>query len=109
MVGILKAVKSDQSTENNTRAFSILLAFSGGVWCKSFLNKSPGLLTKFAVICALPWFIFEKRRPGLDLPPGTNLLTVGIKQVYVALRECWKLKQTFLYLAFYFLMSVPRP
>lgn len=35
MVGILKAVKSDQSTENNTRAFSILLAFAGGMWRKS--------------------------------------------------------------------------
>ncbi|KAF9453504.1 hypothetical protein P691DRAFT_771473 [Macrolepiota fuliginosa MF-IS2] len=89
MVGILKAVKSTDSTENNTRAFSILLAFSGGVW----------------LICALPWFIFEQRRPGLDIPPGTNLLTIGIKQVYVAVRECWKLKQTFLYLIFYFLMG----
>ncbi|KAJ3564406.1 hypothetical protein NP233_g8317 [Leucocoprinus birnbaumii] len=89
MVGILKAVKSEESTENNTRAFSILLAFSGGVW----------------LLCALPWFIFEKRRPGLDLPPGTNLITIGIKQVYVAARECWKLKQTFLYLLFYFLMG----
>lgn len=33
MVGILKALKSDESTENNTRAFSVLIAFSGGVWC----------------------------------------------------------------------------
>jgi len=89
MVGILKGVKSSDSTENNTRAFSILLAFSGGVW----------------LLCALPWFIFEKRRPGLNLPKGTNLLTIGIKQVYVAVRECWKLKQTFLYLIFYFLMG----
>ncbi|KXN91649.1 Autophagy-related protein 22 [Leucoagaricus sp. SymC.cos] len=93
MVGILRAIKSDESTENNTHAFSVLLAFSGGVW------------RYHVVVCALPWFIFEKRRPGLDLPPGTNLLTVGIKQVYAAARECWKLKQTFLYLLFYFLMG----
>ena len=33
MVGILKGLKSDQSTENNTKAFSVLIAFSGGVWC----------------------------------------------------------------------------
>jgi len=58
------------------------------------------------VLCALPWFILEKRRPGLDLPVGTNPLTVGIKQIYAAVKECWKLKQTFLYLLFYFLMSV---
>ena len=40
------------------------------------------------------------------MPPGTNLLTVGFKQVAVAFRECMRLKQTFLYLVFYFLMYV---
>ncbi|RDB25887.1 Autophagy-related protein 22 [Hypsizygus marmoreus] len=89
MVGILKGVKSDQSTENNTKAFSILIAFSGGVW----------------LLCALPWFFLEQRRPGLSCPPGTNFLTIGFVQVYVALRECMKLKQMFLYLIFYFLMG----
>ena len=34
MVGILKGVHSDASTENNTKAFSILIAFAGGVWCE---------------------------------------------------------------------------
>ncbi|KII85097.1 hypothetical protein PLICRDRAFT_145783 [Plicaturopsis crispa FD-325 SS-3] len=89
MVGILKGLKSDESTENNTKAFSVLIAFSGAAW----------------LLCAIPWFIFEKRRPGLSLPPNTSLLTVGFKQTYVALRECMKLKQTFLYLIFYFLMG----
>ena len=32
MVGMLKGLKSDASTENNTKAFSVLIAFSGGVW-----------------------------------------------------------------------------
>ncbi|KAG6915764.1 hypothetical protein DXG01_009969 [Tephrocybe rancida] len=82
MVGILKGVKSDESTENNTKAFSILIAFSGGVW----------------LLCAIPWFFFEQRRPGLALPPGTTFVTIGFMQVYVAFRECMKLKQTFLYL-----------
>ncbi|CAL1717102.1 unnamed protein product [Somion occarium] len=89
MVGILKGVKSDESVENNTKAFSILIAFSGGVW----------------LLCALPWFFLEKRRPGLSLPPGMSLLTIGFKQTYVAFRECVRLKQTFLYLIFYFLMG----
>ncbi|KAJ6561993.1 autophagy-related protein 22-like protein [Mycena capillaripes] len=89
MVGILKGVKSGDSTENNTKAFSILIAFSGAVW----------------LVCAVPWFIWEKRRPGLNLPPGTTLLTIGFKQTYVAFRECLRLKQTFLYLVFYFLMG----
>ncbi|KAF9475099.1 MFS general substrate transporter [Pholiota conissans] len=89
MVGILKGVHAEESTENNTKAFSVLIAFSGAVW----------------LVCALPWFVIEKRRPGLHLPPGTTLLTIGIKQVYVAFRESMRLKQTFLYLIFYFLMG----
>lgn len=32
MVGILKGLKSDESTEINTKAFRVLIAFSGGVW-----------------------------------------------------------------------------
>ncbi|KAJ8503031.1 hypothetical protein ONZ45_g11211 [Pleurotus djamor] len=89
MVGILKALKSDESTANNTKAFSVLIAFSGGVW----------------LLCAIPWFLFEKRRPGLAVPPGATLLTIGLKQTYAAFRKCLELKQTFLYLIFYFLMG----
>jgi len=88
MIGILRAVKSDLSVENNTKAFSVLLAFSGGIW----------------LLCAIPWFIVEKRRPGLDLPPGASFLTIGFKQTFFTFRECFRLKQTFLYLVFYFLM-----
>jgi hypothetical protein len=57
-----------------------------------------------AVLCAIPWFIFEKRRPGLLSPSGTNFFLIGFVQVYVAFQECLKLKQTFLYLVFYLLM-----
>ncbi|PIL35431.1 MFS general substrate transporter [Ganoderma sinense ZZ0214-1] len=89
MVGVLKGLKSDASTENNTKAFSVLIAFSGGVW----------------LLCALPWFFLEKRRPGLALPPDASMLTIGFKQTYIAFRECMRLKQTFLYLIFYFLMG----
>ena len=107
MVGILKAVKSDESTANNTKAFSILIAFSGGVWRSSALIYRPTrclIIHWTSVLCAIPWFLLEQRRPGLKLPPGASLLTIGFKQTYVALRECMRLKQTFLYLIFYFLM-----
>ncbi|CAK5268199.1 unnamed protein product [Mycena citricolor] len=89
MVGIIKGLNAGASTANNTKAFSVLIAFSGAVW----------------LLCALPWFVLEKRRPGLKLPPGSTLLTIGFKQTYVAFRECLRLKQTFLYLIFYFLMG----
>jgi hypothetical protein len=35
MVGILERLKAGDSTANNTKAFSVLIAFSGAVWCKS--------------------------------------------------------------------------
>ena len=56
------------------------------------------------MLCALPWFFLEKRRPGLALPATASMLTIGFKQTVVAFRECMRLKQTFLYLIFYFLM-----
>jgi MFS-type transporter involved in bile tolerance (Atg22 family) len=62
-------------------------------------------LMRWTVLCALPWFFWEQRRPGLTMPPNTSYLTIGFKQTGVALRECLRLKQTFLYLIFYFLMG----
>jgi hypothetical protein len=44
MVGILKALKSDASVENNTKAFSVLIAFAGGVWCKSIASSAAKCL-----------------------------------------------------------------
>lgn len=106
MIGILRADKSGVSVENNTMAFSVLLAFSGGVWCSfpRWFKGSCKSYTSFTVLCAIPWFIFEKRRPGLDLPPEASLFTIGFKQTFATFRECLRLKQTFLYLVFYFLM-----
>ncbi|KAG1821615.1 autophagy-related protein 22-like protein [Suillus subaureus] len=89
MVGILEGLKAGSSTANNTKAFSVLIAFSGALW----------------LLCALPWFFLEKRRPGLALPLGSSLFTIGFRQTYTALRECVRLKQTILYLIFYFLMG----
>jgi hypothetical protein len=53
MVGILKALKSDASAVNNTKAFSILIAFSGGVWCMSFLNLTDHHVASFlrSIMC----------------------------------------------------------
>jgi hypothetical protein len=50
MVGILKALNADASAENNTRAFSVLIAFSGGVWCASLLT---GTITRLRVSLTL--------------------------------------------------------
>lgn len=34
MVAILEGLKAGESVENNTKAFSVLIAFSGAVWRK---------------------------------------------------------------------------
>ena len=44
IVGILKGIKSDASVENNTKAFSVLIAFSGGVFCTCFTLKLKALI-----------------------------------------------------------------
>lgn len=109
MVGITKALKSDASAENNTMVLSAVIAFSGGMWCLSPCPLSFTLALSHLhspVLCAIPWFIFEKRRPGLSLPPGASLATIGFRQSFVVLRECFRLKQTFFYFVFYFLMHV---
>lgn len=110
LVGVLHALHSDDSTENNTKALSVVCAYAGGVW----------------LVCAIPWFIFEKHRPGRKLPEGSSYLTIGFKvlwQALVKVRQCSiaavslanlpchrraqirKLTDALLYLAFYFLMS----
>ncbi|EJT50109.1 protein-vacuolar targeting-related protein [Trichosporon asahii var. asahii CBS 2479] len=44
-------------------------------------------------------------RPGHRLPPHTSYLTAGVKQIYHAFRLCFRLKQTFIYLAAYFFLG----
>lgn len=75
MVGILKGLKSDESVENNTQAFSVLIAFAGGVWCAYFLDLVSIYLTLlyFSVLCTslvLPGA--TTAWPGL--PAGDELL-----------------------------------
>ena len=87
--GMLEGINADQDENSNTRALSAVVAFSAGVW----------------TICALPWFVLEKRRPGQPLPPGTTYLTAAVKQAFLAAKHLRRLKQTLLYLVFYFLFS----
>ncbi|WWC73371.1 uncharacterized protein I206_107338 [Kwoniella pini CBS 10737] len=88
LAGILEGVINDDPN-SNTRALSIVCAYSAGVW----------------ILCAIPWLLFEQYRPGNQLPPHTSYFTVGLKQVYHAFRLCLRLKQTFIYLAAYFFLG----
>lgn len=87
IVGIMSSLHVNDSAENNNWGLSVLIAFATGVW----------------MLCAVPWFAFEKRRPGQD--PGTNIVLAGIKQLGYAMAQIWQLRQSLAYLIGYFLLG----
>lgn len=87
IVGILFGVKVNASTANNNWGLSLLIAFATGVW----------------LLLSIPWFILEKRRPGMD--PGKNIVLAGIQQLGLAMLQVWQLRQSLFYLIGYFLLG----
>lgn len=77
----------NDSVENNNWGLSVLIAFATGVW----------------VLCAIPWFIIERRRPGQD--PKGNIIVAGLKQLKYAIIHIWHLRQSLAYLIGYFLLG----
>ena len=88
-IGALFGVHADNGVAQNNWGYSV----------------SVGVCTGFWVIFAIPWFWYEKRRPGPKLPPGSNYLTFGFKQTWFTARKAWQLKQTFFYLIAFFLLA----
>lgn len=82
LVGILFALDVNASATNNLWGLSVLIAFVSGVW----------------LLLALPWFWFEKRRPGQELPPGMNIISVGYWRLHKAISQIWRLRQSLIYL-----------
>jgi MFS-type transporter involved in bile tolerance (Atg22 family) len=72
IVGIMFGLHVNDSVENNNWGLSVLIAFATAVW----------------ILCAIPWFLYEKRRPGQD-PGQTNIIIAGIKQLGFALQQIW--------------------
>ncbi|KAJ8118940.1 hypothetical protein ONZ43_g3894 [Nemania bipapillata] len=89
IVGILFGVDVNASTEANNWGLSVLIAFATAVW----------------LVLSIPWFLVEKRRPGLRIPPGKNIISVGFWQLKEALTKIWHLKQSLIYLVGYFLLG----
>jgi MFS-type transporter involved in bile tolerance (Atg22 family) len=81
IVGVMFGVNVNASTQNNNWGLSVLIAFATGVW----------------VLVAIPWFIFEIRRPGQD-PAPRNIIMAGLWQLYHAGRQILQLKQSLIYL-----------
>lgn len=82
IVGVMWGLNVNASTANNNWGLSVLIAFATGVW----------------LLLAVPLFMVEKRRPGQPLPPNMNIVSVGFWQLYRALKQIWRLKQSLLYL-----------
>ncbi|KAI9447662.1 autophagy-related protein 22-like protein [Lactarius indigo] len=74
---------------NNPKIDNYVIVLSNGYW----------------VLFGIWWFIFQQPRPGPKLPKGENYLTIGWKQIFVALKQYKKLPNTFAYLFSIFLLS----
>jgi MFS-type transporter involved in bile tolerance (Atg22 family) len=85
----LAGIGANDSTEKNNWGYSVSVAVCTGFW----------------IVLAIPWFLYEKKRPGPPLPAGDNYLTFGFKQTWFAAKQVWTLKQTFFYLIAFFLLA----
>ena len=88
-IGMFKALRVNLSVQNNSWGLSAFNAF-GAAAELSF---------------ALPWFVLEKRRPGLPCPGNMNIVQAGIWQVFRAGKDIWRLKQSLIYLISEFFFS----
>ncbi|KAK9850858.1 hypothetical protein MYU51_011459 [Penicillium brevicompactum] len=72
----------------------------------SFSNNLALCLTNsYWVLLGIWWFIFQQKRPGPKIPKGSSYMTIGFKQIWLAIREIRSLPQTFLYFFAYFLLA----
>ena len=88
-LGALAGLGANNSTAQNNWGYSVSVAVCTGFW----------------IVLAIPWFLWEKKRPGPRLPKGDNYLTFGVKQTWFAAKQAWTLKQTFFYLIAFFLLA----
>lgn len=85
----LAGLHANDSVANNNWGYSVSVAVCTGFW----------------MVLAVPWFLWEKKRPGPQIPKGENYVTFGFKQTWFTAKQAWKLKQTFFYLLAFFLLA----
>ncbi|KAH3018296.1 hypothetical protein KXW60_006700 [Aspergillus fumigatus] len=81
---------------------SVLLPLQNNTYSN---NLALCLTNSYWVVLGVWWFIFQQKRPGPQVPKGSNYATIGFKQIWLALREVRSLPQTFLYFIAYFLLA----
>lgn len=80
----------------------VLLPLQGNQYAN---NWALFLTNSYWVLLGSWWFIFQQKRPGPKLPEGSSYLTIGWKQVVLAIKEIRHLPQTFTYLIAFFLLA----
>jgi MFS-type transporter involved in bile tolerance (Atg22 family) len=85
----LAGIGANNSVAQNNWGYSVSVAVCTGFW----------------VILAMPWFLWEKKRPGPKLPPGDNYLTFGFRHTWWTAKQAWTLKQTLFYLIAFFMLA----
>ncbi|TFY79226.1 hypothetical protein EWM64_g4783 [Hericium alpestre] len=68
-------------------------------------NYTIVLTNGYWVLTGIWWFIFQQPRPGPPMPKGESYLTVGWKQIWIAVKQYKKLPYTFIYLVAFFLLA----
>ncbi|KAH9071516.1 MFS general substrate transporter [Lactarius deliciosus] len=109
----VEAYEKEQSIEKNKiSSVSMACLFIGRVVALSLnlslllpLSDNPKvdnyvivLTTAYSVLFGIWWFIFQQPRPGPKLPKGESYLAIGLKQIFIAVKEHKKLPHTYAYL-----------
>ncbi|KAL4897150.1 autophagy-related protein Atg22B2 [Aspergillus ambiguus] len=91
--------------QGNNYANNLALCLTNS--CMTMLYNTLGTLTLQLdwVVLGIWWFIFQQKRPGPEVPKGSNYATIGFKQIWMAIKEVRSLPQTFLYFLAYFLLA----
>ncbi|KAF8261789.1 MFS general substrate transporter [Lactarius quietus] len=115
-----KAYEMEKVIEKNKiSSVSMFCLFFGDVVALSLnlsmllpLNHNPKvdnyviiLTTGYWVMFGIWWFIFQQPRPGPKLPKGESYFLIGLKQIFVASKECRKLPYTFGFIFSIFIIS----
>ncbi|KAI9736358.1 MAG: hypothetical protein M1834_001244 [Cirrosporium novae-zelandiae] len=85
----LAGIGANDSTAKNNWGYSVSVAVCTGFW----------------ILLAIPWFFWEKKRPGPPIPKGDSYLTFGFKQTWFAAKQAWTLSQTLIYLVAFFWLA----
>ncbi|PHH93296.1 hypothetical protein CDD83_7995 [Cordyceps sp. RAO-2017] len=88
-VGLMFALGVRRSAAANAWGLSALIAFATAAW----------------LLLSLPWFVLERTRPGMAVPPGRSIVTAGLWQLREAVTHMLQLRQSLIYLVGYFLLG----